>query len=314
MNTSPILLVTGGLGFIGKHFVKRALERGCFVVNVDVVGYAADRTMKAELEAFKNYRLIESDIRKLNYLPESDFIVNFAAESHVDNAITSDLKTCETNFMGVQNLLSLTRLKQVNERPVFIQISTDEVYGDNINGLHTETAPLNPSNPYSATKAAADLFIQSFGRTHSLNWRILRPSNNYGHHQFPEKLIPKSARRMKRGLPALMHGDGSYMRSWLHVEDTVAALFKVIEEGRNNEIYNASGVDELKNIEVLRLIAKHLNMPESEAFVMIEDRAGQDVRYGIDSTKMRAMGWQPTRKIRDELPRIVDTLEFDRFL
>lgn len=313
MSRSDIIIVTGGLGFIGKHFVRRCLDDGRFVKNIDKVSYAADRKVKEVFEAYPNYRFHEGDITRLDFLPESDVIVNFAAESHVDNAITSNRKFCETNFLGVQNLLELVRQKQTAERPLFVQISTDEVYGDIVEGSHSESDMLVPSNPYSATKAAADMLVKSWGRTYDVAWSIIRPTNNYGPHQYPEKLIPKSAWRMKRGLPAIMHGDGSYVRSWLHVEDTVDAILTVIEKGEHNSIYNAGGSSELKNIEVLRAIAGVLGVPEEKAWVATGNRSGQDLRYSLDDTRLKALGWRPTRKLTSEIEGIVRSLDFSRF-
>lgn len=307
------VIVTGGLGFIGKHFVRRCLGLGCVVRNIDKVSYAADLMTKAEFENHPNYRLMQADIADIDYLPESDVIVNFAAESHVDNAITSNRKFCETNFLGVQNLLELVRCKQQLERPLFVQISTDEVYGDIYVGQHSESDILVPSNPYSATKAAADMLVKSWGRTYGIEWNILRPTNNYGEHQYPEKLIPKSLWRMKRGQLALLHGDGSYVRSWLHAEDTVDAILAVIENGERNSIYNAGGATELENIEVLRAIAGHLGVPENEAWQTTEDRLGQDVRYSLDDGRLQALGWKPARQFHDELPVIIDSFDFKRF-
>ncbi len=314
MPDKRIILVTGGLGFIGKHCVRRALDYGFFVINVDMVSYAADLKEKKLFDQHPNYRFIQRDIQSLEYLPECDFIFNFAAESHVDRAISSNRKFCQSNFMGVQNLLELVSLKQGLERPLFLQISTDEVYGDLEEGMHTEESPLRPSNPYSATKAAADLFIQSFGRTHRIPWRIIRLSNTYGYHQYPEKLIPKSAWRMRRGLPALMHGNGSYRRSWLHVDDAVDAVFRVAFEATGYSIFNASGVEELRNVEVLRMIARHVGVPEEKAFISVEDRAGQDLRYGMDNSRINSLGWQPRKHLCEELPKIIDCIEVDRFL
>lgn len=313
MSRSDIIIVTGGLGFIGKHFVRRCLDDGRFVKNIDKVSYAADRKVKEVFEAYPNYRFHEGDIRRLDFLPESDVIVNFAAESNVDNAITSNRKFCETNFLGVQNLLELVRQKQTAERPLFVQISTDEVYGDIVEGSHSESDMLVPSNPYSATKAAADMLVKSWGRTYDVAWSIIRPTNNYGPHQYPEKLIPKSAWRMKRGLPAIMHGDGSYVRSWLHVEDTVDAILTVIEKGEHNSIYNVGGSSELKNIEVLRAIAGVLGVPEEKAWVATGNRPGQDLRYSLDDTRLKALGWRPTRKLTSEIEGIVRSLDFSRF-
>ena len=240
-------------------------------------------------------------------------LVNFAAESHVDNSITNARNFSRTNFLGVENLLELTRSKQAPERPRFIQISTDEVYGDIAQGSHSEEDRLTPSNPYAATKAAADMLVKSWGRTYGITWNIVRPTNNYGPHQYPEKLIPKSSWRMRRGLPAIMHGDGSYVRSWLHTEDTVDALMTIIESGERNRIYNVGSETELRNIEVLRGIARILGVPEDKAWVAVEDRSGQDTRYSLDDTAVRKLGWKPRRNFFEELEPIVRTLDFTRF-
>ncbi len=313
MHKYDIIIVTGGLGFIGKHFVRHCLDMGCFVKNIDKVSYAADLKAQVEFEAHPNYRFFKSDIATLDFLPECDVVVNFAAESHVDNAITSNRKFCETNILGVQNLLELVRQKQQAERPLFVQVSTDEVYGDITSGQHSETDMLVPSNPYSATKAAADMLIKSWGRTYEIDWCIVRPTNNYGCHQYPEKLIPKSAWRMRRGLAAIMHGDGSYIRSWLHADDTAKAILTIIEKGKRNTIYNAGSNIELRNIEVLRAIAKHLGVPEEKAWRAVGDRSGQDVRYSLDDRRLRELGWTPERQFFDELPQIIDTLDSTRF-
>ena len=313
MDFSHIVVVTGGLGFIGKHFVRRCLDLGYFVKNIDSISYAADLKVKSEFEEFDNYQFIESSIGSLEQLPECDALFNFAAESHVDNAITSNRKFCDTNILGVQNLLELVRMKQPYERPLFVQISTDEVYGDIRSGSHNEEDMLIPSNPYSATKAAADMLVKSWGRTYGMSWSIIRPANNYGLHQYPEKLIPKSAWRIKRGLKALMHGDGSYIRSWLHAEDTVDAILRILEEGERNSIYNVGSPIEKKNIDILSQIAEILGVPGEQAWTQIPDRSGQDVRYSLDSSKIAALGWKPQRHIDDELPSIVEALDFTRF-
>ena len=313
MTHSEIFVVTGGLGFIGKHFVRRCLERGHFVKNIDRVSYAADRVVMEEFKAFRNYRFYEADIVSLDFLPECDALINFAAESHVDNAITSARAFCTTNFLGVQTLLELTRAKQAAERPLFVQISTDEVYGDIRSGAHAETDMLVPSNPYSATKASADMLVKSWGRTYEMAWNIIRPANNYGVHQYPEKLIPKSTWRMKRGLPATLHGDGSYVRSWLHAEDTVDAVLTVIEKGERNSIYNAGSRTEIRNIDVLRAIAGLVGVAEEKAWVTVPDRSGQDVRYSLDDSRLRALGWKPTRDFNTELARIVRDIDITRF-
>lgn len=313
MRKLEIVTVTGGLGFIGKHFVRRCLDQGCFVRNIDMVSYAADLKVKKEFEQRHNYRHYQIDIARIDSLPECDVIVNFAAESHVDNAITSNRKFVETNILGTQNLLELVRQKHVNERPLFVQISTDEVYGDITNGRHAESDRLMPSNPYSASKAAADMLVKSWGRTYGVPWIIARPTNNYGEHQYPEKLIPKSTWRMRRGLPATMHGDGSYIRSWLHVEDAVDAILTLIEKGERNAIYNIGSNIELKNVDVLRAIAKLVGVPEKDAWVQTVDRSGQDIRYSLDDDRIRALGWSPKRVFFDELGHIIHSMDFTRF-
>ena len=314
MRKFELFVVTGGLGFIGKHFVRRCLEAGHVVKNIDCVSYAADRAVMEEFKSCRNYRLYEADIVTLDFLPECDVLVNFAAENHVDSAITNARRFCTTNFLGVQTLLELTRAKQQAERPLFIQISTDEVYGDITKGSHVETNMLSPSNPYSATKAAGDMLIKSWGRTYDMAWNIVRPANNYGLHQYTEKLIPKSAWRMKRGLPATLHGDGSQVRSWLHAEDTVDAILTVIEKGQPNTIYNVGSNLELRNIQVLRAIASLLGVPEEQAWVSVADRSGQDVRYSLNDSRLRALGWQPKRNFQEELARIVHELDVARFM
>jgi dTDP-glucose 4,6-dehydratase len=313
MRTFEIVTITGGLGFIGKHFVRACLDMGCFVRNFDKVSYAADLKVKAEFEQHPRYRLHQVDIATMQFLPESDVIVHFAAESHVDNAITSNRKFFETNVMGTQNLLELVRQKHVAERPLFLHISTDEVYGDIAEGRHAETDRLVPSNPYSASKAAADMLVKSWGRTYGIEWIIARPTNNYGEHQYPEKLIPKSAWRMRRGLRAIMHGNGSYVRSWLHAEDTVDALLTLIRAGEANHIYNIGANIELKNIDVLRAIADTLGIAHEKAWESTVDRSGQDIRYSLDDSAIRALGFAPKRQFFEELPRIVASSDFTRF-
>ncbi|MBU0952200.1 MAG: GDP-mannose 4,6-dehydratase [Elusimicrobia bacterium] len=311
---SKLFFVTGGLGFIGKHFVQRCLDMSHFVTNVDIINYAADRVANEGFKKHSNYRHIQEDIANLSHLPESDFLVNFAAESHVDNSIANNRQFCHSNILGVQRLLELTRAKSASGAPHFIQISTDEVYGDIVNGRHTESDPLRPSNPYSATKAAADMLVIGWSRTYSLRYNIVRMTNNYGPNQYPEKLIPKSAWRMRRGLPAMMHGDGSYIRSWLHVEDSIDAILTIFEKGEPNTVYNVHGNCELPNIEVLRKIAAIFKVPEKDAYIQIPNRVGQDVRYSLDDTRLRALGWKPVRDFDEEIKKIVEEDEFKRFL
>ncbi|WP_160166808.1 dTDP-glucose 4,6-dehydratase [Caenispirillum salinarum] len=309
-----MILVTGGLGFIGKHFVQRCIELNHWVTNIDVVNYAADRVVKDAFETSANYRFIQADIATLDHLPECDVIVNFAAESHVDNSIVDNERFCVTNVLGVQHLLELARMKQRGDRPRFIQISTDEVYGDIAEGAHDETDRPCPSNPYAATKAAADMLVMSWARTYGLDTNIIRPTNNYGPHQYPEKLIPKSCARLTRGRPAILHGDGSYQRCWLHVDDTVEAVLSVVAKGRPNTIYNVAGDLHVANIDILRHLARFFEMPDSRAWTFVEDRSGQDHRYSLDDSRLRALGWAPRREFTRELESIAKTFDFKRFL
>ncbi len=308
-----VLIVTGGLGFIGKHFVRRCLELGNYVTNIDVVNYAADRVAMRELAGFKSYRFVQQDIAKLDHIPEAEFVVNFAAESHVDNSIVDNRQFCQTNIMGTQQLLELTR-SRTSAAPRFVQIITDEVYGDTLDGTHRETDPLRPSNPYSSTKAAADMLVLGWARTYGLEYNVIRMSNNYGPHQYPEKLIPRSIWRMSRGLDAIMHGDGSYVRSWLHVEDTVDAILTVLNKGEANTIYNVNGDTELPNIEVLKRIARIFGLPPEQAVRSVKNRVGQDVRYSMDGSRIRSLGWKPTRDFDEALRAIATSVDPERFL
>lgn len=309
-----LFLVTGGLGFIGKHFVQSCLENGHYVTNVDVVNYAADRKVAEQFKDYERYRHIQADIAALKYMPECDVLVNFAAETHVDNSIASSRQFCETNFLGTQRLLELVRWKAPSERPQFVQISTDEVYGDIENGGHLETDPLKPSNPYSSTKAASDLLILGWSRTYGVPYNIIRMSNNYGRHQYPEKLIPKSAARLLRGKRAVLHGSGQYHRNWLHVEDAVEGVFHVVFFGAENKIYNIGGSTELANIEVVRRLANIIGVRHEDAFEFIEDRVGQDIRYNLICDEINKLGWRASRDFDEELVKIVDDIDFHRFI
>jgi len=307
-----VLIVTGGLGFIGKHFVRRCLELGNYVTNIDALNYAADRVAMEELARFKNYRFVQHDIAKLDHIPEAEFLVNFAAESHVDNSIVDNRQFCQTNILGTQQLLELTRSRTA-AAPRFVQISTDEVYGDTLDGKHSETDPLRPSNPYSSTKAAADMLVLGWARTYGLEYNIIRMSNNYGPHQYPEKLIPRSIWRMSRGLAAIMHGDGSYVRSWLHVQDSVEAILSVLHRGELNSVYNVDGDIELPNIEVLQRIARIFDLAPETAIRSVKNRVGQDVRYSMDGSRIRALGWKPTRDFDESLREIATSVNPERF-
>ena len=219
-------------------------------------------------------------------------VVNFAAESHVDNSIKNADPFISSNILGVYNLLKIIRLKFDYNRPKFFHISTDEVYGDAIEGSFKEEDNLNPSNPYSATKASAEMLLKSYARTYGLEYYMTRSSNNYGERQYPEKLIPKSIDCCISNKKIPVHGTGEYVRDWLYVKDNVDAIFKIIEYGKINETYNISSGNYLTNLDVIDEVLSWYSKDRS-ILNFVENRWGQDVRYSIDSSKIRNIGWEP---------------------
>jgi dTDP-glucose 4,6-dehydratase len=285
-------LVTGGRGFIGSHFVELCLSKGHTIIDIDMMTYASSQ--KLPWDDNENYTLIKEDIGKLSHLPLCDIIVNFAAESHVDNSINEPDVFARSNILGTQNLLNLLRGK-VYERPLFVHISTDEVYGDISEGHMTEKSALNPSNPYSASKAAAEMILFSYGRTYGIDYQICRSSNNYGPRQYPEKLIPKTIECLTEGKPIPIHGDGTYVRDWTYVKDNVDGVYKVCFAEKKNQIWNISANNCLTNIEVVEQISSW--MKKNPTIKFIENRLGQDMRYSISSEKIRKeLNWEPKYK------------------
>ena len=295
------IMVTGGLGFIGSHFIELALKKGLKVINVDKITYAS----RKDLDYFdknKNYEFIKKDICDLKELPNDiSHIINFAAESHVDNSIANSLPFIRSNVQGVYNLLDLVRRIEKEKRPVFIQISTDEVYGDIMDNSFNESDRLQPSNPYSATKAAADQLVIGWGRTYDIKYRICRSCNNYGYAQRAEKLIPKTMKLAQKNIKAGLHGNGQYMREWIYVGDNCEAIFLIISKGKDSEIYNISTGVELTNIEVVEKVLKAVGKP-IDFYDFIDDRPGQDVRYSIHYEKMKSLGWEPKMTLDEYLP------------
>ncbi|MCX6715595.1 MAG: GDP-mannose 4,6-dehydratase, partial [Candidatus Taylorbacteria bacterium] len=279
-------------GFIGSCFVDMALKRSYKVVNVDKVTYAARKDL--DFDTRPGYMLIKKDICDLTSLPDKvECVVNFAAESHVDNSIRGSSKFMQSNTHGVYNLLELVRRMEPAKRPLFIQISTDEVYGDIIHGSFRETDPLKPSNPYSATKAAAEELVMGWGRTHGIRYKITRSSNNYGPGQSNEKFIPNIIMHANRGEKARVYGKGLNSREWTYAADNCAAIFLVMEKGKDNEIYNISSSEELTNLEVVKKVLKAVGKP-TDFFEFVADRPGHDVRYSVNSTKIASLGWKPS--------------------
>ena len=299
------LLVTGGLGFIGSYFVQLALERGYYVINLDKNTYAARKNL--HFDRLKNYEFIEADICTIEHLPPNiDFIVNFAAESHVDNSIMANKMFFDSNAGGVYNLLELVRAKDSTDRPIFVQISTDEVYGSHLTGYCTEDFKLYPSSPYSATKAAGDELLYAWRKTYDVRSIICRSCNNYGFGQHPEKLFAKTVDHLFNNKKMTVHGDGSYKREWLYVNDNCEAILTVLEKGTVNEVYNISSNEEHSVIEVVRMIVTGMGRKPDEWITFIDNRSGQDGRYAINCDKLNALGWKPTTTVKEYIPTYLE--------
>ena len=240
----------------------------------------------------ENYTLIKEDISEIKHLPNCDMVINFAAESHVDNSIRDTSPFIKSNILGVHNLLELIRGKPEYDRPLFFQISTDEVYGDRLDGSFIEEDKLTPSNPYSASKAAAEMLVLSYRRTYGVDYVITRSANNYGERQCEEKLIPKCLSSLQNNKQIPVHGDGSYIRDWTYVKDNVGAIFHIIESGIRNETYNIAAENHMTNLEVVDTILKWKEK-DRRSVKFVENRWGQDLRYSISATKLRKLRWLP---------------------
>lgn len=287
-------LVTGGRGFIGSHFVELLLQNGHSVVDVDKMTYASSQDLP--WDDHPNYKLIVDDIATIKHLPLCDVLVNFAAESHVDNSIESPKSFIQSNTHGVFNLLELLRGK-VYQRPLFVHISTDEVYGDIRESQFHETDLLLPGNPYSASKAAAEMFVFSYNKTFSIDYLITRSSNNYGERQYVEKLIPRIISSIKSGKKIPIHGDGSYIRDWIHVKDNVKAIYHLIMKGCKNEVYNIAANNHMTNLEVVESISNWFGIENYlDNVEFVPNRLGQDVRYSISAEKLFNTGFEVEHK------------------
>ena len=307
--TTKVVYVTGCLGFIGYHVTQKCLEQGYYVIGVDKKTYAANLQFLPELLDNPQFKFIESDINDLDMLYDCDYIINTAAETHVDNSIVSSDVFLRSNVNGVHHLLNLIKERHRFKMPTLLHFSTDEVYGDIVEGSHVETDLLKPSNPYSATKAAADQLILAWARTFNVPYVIVRPTNNYGIGQYTEKFIPKSIKHLKLGRPIALHDAGLPRRTWLHVSDTASAVIRIIEAGVQNEIYNISGNHEEQNIVIAMQICEMFFPTHEDPAAHMDlgiTRPGQDVRYSIDDSKLRALGWKPRAVFELELVKIVD--------
>lgn len=309
-----VVYITGCLGFIGSYITRTCLERGWFVKGVDKITYAANKNLLTEFSKYSNFSFVHCDINDLNFLYDCDYIINTAAETHVGNSIVSSTEFVKANIDGVHNLLQLIKnyTGENNGKPTLLHISTDEVYGDIVEGAHTEKDLLKPSNPYSATKAAADMLIMAWGRTYKIPYMILRPTNNYGTGQYVEKLIPKTIKYISLGRKIPLHNNGNSFRNWLHAQDTAEAVLTLIEKGQNGEIYNVAGGFEQENITtVKKLISLYFNKPieslDITEFINYNvTRPGEDVRYALDDSKLKGLGWTPKKIFDNEIISIVD--------
>lgn len=303
-----VVYVTGCLGFIGYYVARACLEQGWYVIGVDKMTYAADQSLLVKLNEYGNsFKFLFSDINHLDRLYDCDYVINCAAESHVDNSIVSSRVFLESNVNGVHNLLELIKQKNRFRMPVLLHFSTDEVYGDILEGSHIESDLLKPSNPYSASKAAADMLVCAWARTYDLPYIIVRPTNNYGIGQYVEKLIPKSCKHLVLGKKIDIHARGQPYRTWLHVSDTAQAVIHIIKAGVQNEIYNINGNHECANIEVIRKIIQLHGLPidDIEQYLYHVERPGHDQRYALDDTKLQQLGWQAQADFDKELANIV---------
>lgn len=306
------LLVTGGAGFIGSNFVHYMLEKypDYQVINLDLLTYAGNIHNLDDIKDNPQHVFVQGNITNRELVShlidefEIDTIVNFAAESHVDRSILHPEVFVETNVQGTLALLHVAKMKNIEK---YLQVSTDEVYGTlGAEGYFTESSPLSPNSPYSASKASADMMVRAYYETYGLNVNITRCSNNYGPYQFPEKLIPLMTTNGMDGKKLPIYGDGKNIRDWLHVYDHCQAIDLVLHQGKKGEVYNVGGHNERTNNEIVRLIVEKLGLGE-EAIKYVADRLGHDKRYAIDPTKLETeLGWQPKYNFDTGIEETVD--------
>ncbi|MEU7039005.1 dTDP-glucose 4,6-dehydratase [Streptomyces sp. NPDC046237] len=305
------ILVTGGAGFIGSCFVRMALGPEApvpvsSVTVLDSLTYAGNRENLAPVAGDGRLRFVHGDIRDAalvgRLVPGHDAVVHFAAESHVDRSIAGAGEFVSTNVLGTQTLLDAALQERTR---AFLHVSTDEVYGSVAEGSWTEEEPLRPTSPYAASKASSDLLALAYHRTHGLDVRVSRCSNNYGPYQFPEKVIPLFTTSLLDGGTVPLYGDGLNVRDWLHVEDHCRALFAILRDGRAGEVYNIGGGQELSNRQLTERLLSACGADWSRVLA-VPDRKGHDLRYSVDSGKIRAeLGWTPLHRFADGLDRTI---------
>ncbi|MDD5120494.1 MAG: dTDP-glucose 4,6-dehydratase [Candidatus Omnitrophica bacterium] len=290
----PKILVTGGAGFIGSAFVRFLIKQGVLPVILDKLTYAGDlrrlHEVKGRFKLYKTDICNKRGVEDIFAKEKPDIIVHFAAESHVDRSINDATPFIETNIQGTQILMDAGRKHNINR---FIFISTDEVYGEIARGKFNENSPVKPNSPYAASKAAADFLVQVYVRTYNFPAIIVRPSNNYGPWQYPEKLIPLAILRVLDGAKIPVYGKGLNVREWLYVDDCVAGISKIMSKGKIGEVYNLGSAQESKNIDTVRLLLEALGA-NGDRFEFVKDRLGHDIRYSLNSKKLcHELGWKP---------------------
>jgi len=297
------ILVTGGLGFIGSNFIRLMMEKheDIYVTNLDRLAIGSNPSNLREIDKNKRYRFAKGDVADTNLVEnlmrETDAIVNFAAETHVDRSIADPLPFIHSNSVGAVSVFEAARKHNVR----VLQVSTDEVYGSIAKGSFIEDSRLQPSSPYSASKAAADLFAISYYRTYGLDVVITRCTNNFGPCQFPEKLIPKTIIRTLLGHSVPVYGEGRNIRDWIYVLDFCEALDLLLSKGRSGLVYNVSAGNELKNIDVVTKILSMMGK-DASAVSLVEDRPGHDPRYSLDSSRIRKeLGWNPQHRFEEAI-------------
>jgi len=302
------LLVTGGLGFIGSNFIRYMLtkHKDIQIINLDKLSIGSNLANLKDVEADNRYKFVKGDIADKtlikNLLNEADTVVNIAAETHVDRSIADPWPFINSNTIGATTLFETAKKQEKR----ILHVSTDEIYGDIIQGSFKEDDKLKPSSPYSASKAAADLFALAYHRTYGLDIIIARCTNNYGPYQFPEKLIPKTTIRTLLGLSVPIYGKGSNIRDWIYVQDFCEALDLILNKGKSGETYNISASNELTNIDIVKKILILLGKPES-TITFVEDRPGHDLRYSLDSSKIRnELRWSPKHSFEEALKTTVN--------
>ncbi len=317
------ILVTGGAGFIGSHVVRRMVNRypNYRIVNYDKLTYAGNLKNLVDVESAANYVFVKGDICDVQVLKETfekyaiSDVIHLAAESHVDRSIEGPMEFVMTNVVGTVNLLQQAKDHWKEGEHVFHHVSTDEVYGSlGAEGLFEETTPYDPRSPYSASKASSDHFVRAFYHTYGLPVKLSNCSNNYGSNHFPEKLIPLMINNILQEKPLPIYGKGDNIRDWLWVADHASAIDAIFHKGRLGESYNVGGLNEWTNIELVRylcrLMDQKLGRPEGESeklITYVTDRAGHDMRYAIDATKLETeIGWKPSVTFEEGLDRTVD--------